>query len=159
MGIFLSDQQGGVTLTQLWGLFPRLIMEGWTQWLYMTCLHYWISRSEHQGMTWLNYIINTFWNKHQGIIHKIYKWMHSKVTNTSTWSKYLYGPKWWIWRVRVLIPMLKYFAQSCKNKFNVRQYLIYMTSLQHLGITSIHINSPYLTYVNQLWFLEPIKIK
>ena len=25
----------------------------------MTCLHYWISQSEHQGMTWLNYIIYT----------------------------------------------------------------------------------------------------
>ena len=23
-----SDQQGGLTLTQLWGLFPRLTMEG-----------------------------------------------------------------------------------------------------------------------------------
>ena len=50
----------------------------------MTCLHYWISWSEHRGMTWLNYIIDTSWNKHRGTIHKIYKWIHSEVTNTST---------------------------------------------------------------------------
>ena len=50
----------------------------------MTCLHYWISRSEHRDMTWLNYITNTSWNKHRGIIHNIYKWINSEVTNTST---------------------------------------------------------------------------
>ena len=47
-------------------------------------LHYWISRSKHQGMTWLNYIIDTSRNKHRGTIHKIYKWIHSEVANTST---------------------------------------------------------------------------
>ena len=51
----------------------------------MTCLHYWSSRSEHWGMTtWLNYIIDTSWNKHRVTIHKIHRWIHSKVTNTST---------------------------------------------------------------------------
>ena len=53
----------------------------------MTCLHYWISWSEHQGMTWLNYIIYTSQNKHRGTIRKIYKWIHSKVTNTLTTTK------------------------------------------------------------------------
>ena len=33
--------------------------EGYTLWLYMTCLHYWISQSEHRGMTWINYITDT----------------------------------------------------------------------------------------------------
>ena len=28
MGTFPSNQQGGLTLTQLWGLLPRLTMEG-----------------------------------------------------------------------------------------------------------------------------------
>ena len=41
---------------------------------------------EHWGMTWLNYIIDTSRNKYRGTIHKIYKWIHSGVTNTSTWS-------------------------------------------------------------------------
>ena len=51
----------------------------------MTCLHYWSSQSEHQGMTiWLNYIIYTSWNKHGVTIHKIHRWIHSKVTNTTT---------------------------------------------------------------------------
>ena len=35
-------------------------------------------------MTWLNYITDTSQNKHQGTIHKIYKWIHSEVTNTLT---------------------------------------------------------------------------
>ena len=47
-------------------------------------LHYWVSQSEHQGRTWLNYIIDTSWKKHRGTIHKIYKWIHSEVTITST---------------------------------------------------------------------------
>ena len=50
----------------------------------MTCLHYRSSQLEHLGMTWLNYIRDTSWNKHRGTIHKIYKWIHSEVTNTST---------------------------------------------------------------------------
>ena len=28
VGTFPSDQQGGLTLTQLWGLLPQLTMEG-----------------------------------------------------------------------------------------------------------------------------------
>jgi len=35
-------------------------------------------------MTWLNYITNTSWNKHWVTIDKKYKWIHSKVTITST---------------------------------------------------------------------------
>ena len=35
-------------------------------------------------MAWLYYITDTSRNKHQGTIHKIYKWIHSEVTNTST---------------------------------------------------------------------------
>ena len=51
----------------------------------MTCLHYWSSRSEHRGMTtWLNYIIETSRNKHWVPRHKIHRWIHYKVTNTST---------------------------------------------------------------------------
>ena len=42
------------------------------------------SRYEHRGMTWLKYITDTSRNKHQGTIHKIYEWIHSEVTNTST---------------------------------------------------------------------------
>ena len=58
-----------------------VLIEGYPLWLYMTCLHYWIS---HRGMTWLNYITDTSQNKHRGTIHEIYKWVHSEVTNTST---------------------------------------------------------------------------
>ena len=58
--------------------------EGYTLWLYMSCLHYWIFRLEHWSMTWLNYITDTSWNKHCSTIHTIYKWIHSEVTNTST---------------------------------------------------------------------------
>ena len=36
--------------------------------------------------TWLKYIIETSWNKHRVTIHKIYKWIHSEVTITSTWT-------------------------------------------------------------------------
>ena len=36
----------------------------------MTYLHYRNSRSEHLGMTWLNYITDTSQNKHRGTIHK-----------------------------------------------------------------------------------------
>ena len=50
----------------------------------MTCLHYRKSRSEHRGMKLLNYIINTSRNKHPGTIHKLYKWIHSEVTISST---------------------------------------------------------------------------
>ena len=39
-------------------------------------------------MTWLNYITETSWNKHRGTRHNIYKWIHSKVTNTSTLGRY-----------------------------------------------------------------------
>ena len=81
VGTLPSDQQGGLTLKQMWGLLPRLTMEGYPQWLYMTCLHYWISRSKHLGMTSLSYITDTSWNKHRGTI---YKWIHFEVTNTST---------------------------------------------------------------------------
>ena len=35
-------------------------------------------------MTWLKYITNTSRNKHRVTIHKKYKWIHSKVTITST---------------------------------------------------------------------------
>ena len=35
-------------------------------------------------MTWLKYITDTPWNKHTGIIHKKYKWIHSEVTITLT---------------------------------------------------------------------------
>ena len=81
---------------QLWGLCPPINKEGnpWhncgdyfldLQWRVNSMnLHYWISRSEHRGMTWLNYITDTSQNKHRGTIHKIYKWIHSEVTNTST---------------------------------------------------------------------------
>ena len=59
----------------------------------MTCLHYRFSWSEHQGMTsWLNYITDTSWNKHWGTRHKIHRWIHSKVTNTSTWC--ISVPRW-----------------------------------------------------------------
>ena len=33
---------------------------------------------------WLKYIIDTYWNKHWVTIHKIYRRIHSEVTNTST---------------------------------------------------------------------------
>ena len=49
----------------------------------MTCLHYWISRLKHRGMKRLNWITDTSRNKHQGTMHKIYKWIHFEVTNTS----------------------------------------------------------------------------
>ena len=58
----------------------------------MTYLHYKISRSEHWGNKWLNYITNTSWNKHRGTIHKIYKWIHSEVRITTKlfcWSCFL----------------------------------------------------------------------
>ena len=42
------------------------------------------SWNKHRGMTWLNYITDTSQNKHQGTIHKIYRWIHSEVTNTLT---------------------------------------------------------------------------
>ena len=57
--------------------------EGYPQWLDMTFLHYIFSLSEHRGMTWLNYIIDTSRNKHRGTRHKIHRWIHSEVTNTS----------------------------------------------------------------------------
>ena len=50
----------------------------------MTCLHYRNSRSEHRGMAWINCITDTSRNKHRVTIHKIYRRIHSKVTNTST---------------------------------------------------------------------------
>ena len=60
--------------------------DGYPLWLDMTCLHYRSSLSKHQGMTtWLNYIIDTSWNKHWVTIHKIHRWIHSEVTNTSTY--------------------------------------------------------------------------
>ena len=53
----------------------------------MTCLYYRNSRLEHRVMTWHNYITITSQNKHWGTIHKIYKWIHSEVTITSTFYK------------------------------------------------------------------------
>ena len=67
MGTIAPADNGGLTSMTLHDLFT-----------------YWISRSKHWGMAWLNYIIDTSWNKHQGTIQKIYKWIHSEVTNTST---------------------------------------------------------------------------
>ena len=42
------------------------------------------SRNKHRGMTWIKYITDTCRNKHRGTIHKIYRWIHFEVTNTST---------------------------------------------------------------------------
>ena len=39
-------------------------------------------RTSRHDMTQLHY--RYFRNKHQGTIHKLYKWIHSKVTNIST---------------------------------------------------------------------------
>ena len=61
--------------------------------------------------TWLKYIIETSWNKHQVTIHKIHRRIHSEVTYTSTGLRsksyiqrlfvfvlWIAGYCWWWWR-------------------------------------------------------------
>ena len=113
-------------------------------------------------MTWFNYIIDTSWNKHQGTIHKIYKWIHFKVTNTSTHSAYRNATILYFSLYDWIILLLKCYAlgkdDTVCREISILQFY-FDISYQAIYKCCKIILWNYLSYSKYCWVFHPMDLE